>query len=264
VRALRFFLDKLYGAAMMVGLAIYLSYTLTALISRLAEPPETLVALAGRQLQMSLLAVAAAATLSAVITARHHRRAGHDLWVTGVRTPLCRSVTLFGAVAVPVLSGWSVFLLMTLLRSDATGDLGYGLLVMGMSLIAVSVGIAFGQVVGLVVPPVAAAPVALAGAYLGSAVFVAAGDDYWWQWLGPAFGDSLSYRPRTLWLVGETAWFTGLTVALLILAAVVGSRPRVVPRVPAVVAGALMVAGGVLLWLNGADASVDPTAFGGP
>lgn len=70
----------------------------------------------------------------------------------------------------------------------------------------------------------------------------------------PLFGDSLHPPVHALWLLGETAWFAGLTLALLVLAAWLGSRPRAVSFRPTVAAALLLLAGGIMLYCNGGDA----------
>lgn len=254
---LRFFTDRIYTFVVVVGLAVFLSYDLTDLLKRLDVNPADLVALAGEQLESAILIVAVGAALGAVIAARHRRRTGWDYVVTATRPPLSRCLAQFSATAVPVLCAWIIFIVATSVRLGTARQLPMDIAVVAMSLFAVTVGVAFGQVVGLVLPPMLAGPFGFVGAYVLTAVPVIAGDDSWWQWLGPGFGDQIAPRPRLPWLFGESAWFCGLTLSLILVAAVAQTRPRRIPIRMVAVAFLLLGLGLMLLRINGADAAVD-------
>jgi hypothetical protein len=250
----RYFTDRLYGVVVAAVLAGFLGYSLSAWLRR-TGPATDMVDLAGDQVGLSVVAVAVGATLAALISARHHRRAGRDLWATAARSPLRLSTTQFLAVAAPVLGGWFIYLVVTTVREGSGDALGQALPIQFLSLVAVATGVALGQVIGLVVPTALAAPVAFAFAYVVTGVIEGAGDDYWWQWLGPGFGDGFSSAARPVWLAGELLWLAGVTAAFVLAAAVVSSYPRRLPTLPTVLTGLALIAGAALLCVNGPDAS---------
>jgi hypothetical protein len=254
VSALWFFAGRRYGVVVATVLAGFLGYSLSAWLGR-TEPPTDMVDLAGDQLGLSIVAVAVGAALAATVSARHHRRAGRDLWVTAARSPLRLSATQFLAVAVPVLGGWLVYLGVTAAGLGPPQEIAVALLVQLMSLVAVATGVALGQLVGLVVPTPLAGPGAFVVAYLCTAFLAAAGDEQWWQWLGPGFGDGLSADVHAAWLTGEFLWFAGVTAALLLASSLVASFPRKLPTLPTVLTAAALLAGVLLLFVNGPDAS---------
>jgi hypothetical protein len=254
MRGLRYFTDRLYGVLVATGLAAFLGYSLSAWLQRTGLPTG-MVDLAGDQLGMSVVAITVGAGLAALVSSRHHRRAGRDLWVLAAVSPLRLAGTQFLAVAAPVLGGWAVYLTVTALREGSSHDAAAALPIQLVSVLAVSTGVALGQLIGLLVPGALAAPTAFALAYVATAVLAGAGDDYWWQFLGPGFGDGFSLAASPTWLFGEFLWFGGVTAALVLGTTVVSSFPRHLPWLPTACTVLVLATGAALLFLNGADAS---------
>lgn len=255
---IRFFLDRRYAAGVIVGLSVFLSFDLADWIQGLAEKPTTMVDLAGEQLQSCFLVGVVGAGLGALLTARHLRHAGEDYWGTATRSPLQLSGIRFAAAALPVLTAWLVFVVLSSAQLGPGGHQGLAVAVLAMSFTAAAVGSALGQVIATLLPWVLAVPAAVVVSYVGVLAVSGAGDDYWWGWLVPAFGDGLDTGVYPLWIIGEAVWFVGLTLALLVLAAWLTSRPRLIPLTATVVAVGLLLAGGTMLYLNGEDATADP------
>ncbi|HEV7823294.1 MAG TPA: hypothetical protein VGP02_00135 [Mycobacteriales bacterium] len=253
--ALRYFTDRAAGLLVATGLSSFLAYSLSRWLGARADPPAGPVPLAGDQLQLALVVVAAGAALAALIGIRHHRRAGRDLWVTAARSPLRLHCTELAAVAVPVLGSWLVYLAVTSVRYGSAHELAPALAVQLMSVLALATGIALGQYLALAVPVSVAVPAAFAAGYVGTGFVSGAGDDYWWQWLGPGFGDGMQSPVHAAWLAGEVLWFGGVTAGILLLAARRSAPGRATPRLPAAVTGAALLAGAVLLFVNGDDAT---------
>jgi hypothetical protein len=257
MRGIRFYTDKVFSVLAIGLLAVYLSYSLTAFVQRLADPPRDMVELSGLQLETGIVGLAIGAALAGLIAARHNRFGGRDLLASAARPAVSRVVTQFAAVAAPVLVGWLIFVVVTVVSNDVSGKFAPGILAIGVGALALAACVALGQIIGIWLPPVFAVPAAFVGAYSYAAVCAIFGDDYWWQWLGPAFGDSMTPSPKVLWLVGEYFWFGGVTLLLLTANARLVSSPRYTPRILLTVASGTALIGIVLLAINGPDASPD-------
>jgi hypothetical protein len=255
VRPLRYFTDRDAGLLVAAGLATFLAYSLAEWLRRVGEPEGGLVALAGDQLGLAMIAVSTGAALAALVGTRHHRRAGQDLWATAARSPLRLHGTEFLAVAAPVLGAWLVYLAVTSVRHGSPHELVPGLTVQLMSFVAVATGVALGQYVSLVAPVTLAVPAAFAAGYLGTVLPNGMGDEYWWQWLGPGFGDGMGTPVHAAWLAGEVLWFGAVTGGLLLLAARRSTPDRSAPRLATATTVAALLAGAALLFLNGDSAT---------
>jgi hypothetical protein len=261
MRAARFYTDRLFSGVVLVVLAVYLSYSLTSFIGRLAEPPLDLVGLAGLQLETGIVGVALSASLAAMVAARHNRHSGRDILASSAISVKHRVLVQFVAVYVPVLVGWIIYVGATAASSGATGQLGFAILALGAGALALASSVAFGQVFGSWLNPAGAIPFAFIAAYIYSGFFAIFGDDYWWQWLGPAFGDSLAPRPKWTWLAGEYFWFGGVTAMLLAINMKLDSSPRRAPRRLVAIGLVGLTCGMLLLVITGEDASPDFTSF---
>ncbi|MFG2064768.1 hypothetical protein ACGFIK_25510 [Micromonospora sp. NPDC048871] len=256
MRALRFYTDRILAPAALIIVALYLSYSVSAFIQRLSEPPRDMVALAGLQLESGIVGIAIAAALSALIASRHNRYGGKDILASSSRPEIDRVLIQFIAAYAPVLGGWLAYVIGTTVAFGITSKLLVGSAAVGVGALALAACCAIGQVIGVWFRPALAVPVAFISAYFFAAFFAIFGDDYWWQWLGPAFGDSFSPQPYALWLVGEYFWFSGLTVLLLGVNLWITAAPRR-PGLVLYLGIAISAIGATLLAINGSDASPD-------
>ncbi|MDG4795425.1 hypothetical protein [Micromonospora sp. WMMD1082] len=257
--ALRFHLDKGWTALIVVGLVVFLSYDLADYLLRMAEPPRDLQALAGRQLESVILAGAVGAAMAAAVTARHHHRSGRDYAVASARPPLGRVGAQFVATAVPLSVAWLLFVVISGVRSGLVAAAAPAAAVIIVSVAALCVSAAMGQLVGTLLRPLLAIPVAFLASYAYAATFAILGDNSWLQWLGTGFGDSLSQPVKTTWILGELLWFTGLTLAIIGACAFATSQPHRLPRTWLISVPILLTAGIILLYLTGADATHNPS-----
>ncbi|MEV4343517.1 hypothetical protein AB0J83_03425 [Actinoplanes sp. NPDC049596] len=255
--SIRFYLDRIYSATIVVLLTMFMSYDLADLLLRLANPPQNLLQLAGRQLDTIIVAGAVASALAALIAARHSHRSGTDYSISASRSPLQRSGVQFATVLIPVALSWLLFSVISAVHSGLAEKFFSWLTVCVIGVASLAVSVALGQTVGGLVRPVLAVPLAFVASYAFSGVFAIFGDDSWAQWLGTGFGDSLNGNLSQLWSAGEFVWFCGLTMVLLGISTLRNSLPRRVPVSYGAMTAALLIIGIVLLIVNGPDASTN-------